>query len=142
MGDDPPAHHGRLSVLQPAPFWSHAGDPPLAFRGWFAIFESYIRLIEMERGTLDDHVRNDLLFSLLGTEGIRQFSSHDLIQAIATATWNEFRTAIKEHFQQPVTKVRARLASANDVRVPMSQQANFFRLCVSSPLTVNILLRS
>ncbi len=70
-------------------------------------------------------MKNDLLFSLLGTEGTRQFSSHDLVQAIATATWDEFRMAVKEHFQQPVNKAYARLDLSQRRQGPHESASEF-----------------
>ncbi len=46
----------------------------MPFRTWFVQFESYLDLVETERGAaLDNKTKNQLLFSLLGTEGVRQF---------------------------------------------------------------------
>ncbi len=77
----------------------------MPFRTWFVQFESYLDLVETERGAaLDNKTKNQLLFGLLRTEGVRQFGRTEAIDMIKTDMFNIFSSAIKEYFQHPASK--------------------------------------
>ncbi len=67
----------RISICQPSPFYPQPGDPSLPWRTWYTVFETYLLLLEEERGVpLSNLMKNSLLFSLLGTEVHKQFSGN------------------------------------------------------------------
>ncbi len=74
------AEKGRLHIPQPAPFMQFPGDPPMPYMTWIAVFGSYIDLVEAERGVvMENKIKNSLLFTLLGSEGQRQFGSNPIV---------------------------------------------------------------
>ncbi len=67
-------------IPQPAAFMQFHGDPPMPYPTWISVFESYIDLVEAERGTaMENKIKNSLLFALLGLEGQCQFGSHPIV---------------------------------------------------------------
>ncbi len=104
MGDEPAAaQRGRLSVPSPSPFLMHRGDLPLPYRAWFTSFDTYLTLVELERGELGDRYKNALLYQHLGTEGIHQFASQPAAQRIHTDTFTAFSDAVATFFAHPVS---------------------------------------
>ncbi len=66
-----PGQLGRLQVPQPMVFMAHLGDPALPFQTWIMAFDSFLQLAEAERNEqVNDQLKNALLFSLLGMEGL------------------------------------------------------------------------
>ncbi|MCP4546696.1 MAG: hypothetical protein GY835_09565, partial [bacterium] len=52
----------------------------MPFATWIATFNSYLTLVEAERGeALNDKTKNALVFGLLGSEGLRQFGSDPIV---------------------------------------------------------------
>ncbi len=52
----------------------------MPYTTWITVFESYVDLIEAERGeAMDNKVKNSLRFTLLGSEGQRQFGSNPIV---------------------------------------------------------------
>ncbi len=108
---------GRLQVPQPAPFLLHAGDPPIPFATWIAIFNSYLTLVEVECAeTLNDKTKNTLLFSLLGLEGLHQFGSNLIMGKMDDTplpTHMAFQAAVRQCFHCSPSILHACLDFAN-----------------------------
>ncbi len=100
----------RVQVPQPAFFLQHPGEPPIPFSTWISAFDAYLRLVELERGeALSASMKNSLLFSLLGQEGLCQFGNDPVV---ATMTEDDtmhaiFRAAVRHHFKWTTNVARA-----------------------------------
>ncbi len=52
--------------------FSHASWRPAAsYRAWFTLFDTYLTVVELERGTLEDRYKNALLYQHLGRASTR-----------------------------------------------------------------------
>ncbi len=87
----------------------YRGDPLLPYRAWFTSFDTYLTLVELEWGTLEDRYKNALLYQHLGTEGIHQFANQPVAQCIHTNTFATFSNAVAVFFAHPVSIPRAHL---------------------------------
>ncbi len=86
-------------------------------------------LVEAERGeALNDKMKNALLFSLLGSEGLCQFGS-DPIMATMDATpppmHTAFQAAVRQHFYRSPSILHACLDFANRRQSPNESAADF-----------------
>ncbi len=105
----------------------------MPFRTWFVQFESYLDLVETERGAvLDNKMKNQLLFSLLRTEGVRQFGRTEAIDRIKTDTLDIFLAAVKEYFQHPVSKCKCHFDMQMRHQAP-SESATEFLAALREP---------
>ncbi len=120
---------GRLQVPQPQPFLQHAGDPPVPFTTWVAAFNSWLTLVEVERGeALNAKTKNALLFSLLGSEGLRQFGSDPVVAQMddqTPPTHAVFQAAVKQRFHRPASISRACLDFQNRRQGSTESAADF-----------------
>ena len=94
----------------PREFLPNPGDPVLPFKHWIRLFENFIfskNSARKDEEKLTDEEKNRFLFTLLGFEGIRQFSSLPVCDKIATVTHETFIAAAKELFDAPVNPFKA-----------------------------------
>ncbi len=79
--------------------------------------EATLTLVEVERGeALNDKTKNVLLFSLLGSEGLRQFGSDPVVLQMneqVPPTHAAFQAAMKQRFHHPACISRACLDFQN-----------------------------
>ncbi len=129
-----PMLHGCLSIPLPAPFLIHQEDPPLSYRAWYTSFTTYLSLVELERGTLDDRYKNALLYQHLGTEGIRHFANECAMQHINTDRYDAFSEAVATFFLRPASIPHACLELLWQVQGPTETVAEFVTaLCEIAP---------
>lgn len=94
----------------PSPYLEHPGEPNLQFKTWLAVFNDFIDMSDAhlaEESKMSDKQKNAYLFALLGTEGIRIFSTDPAALAKDTTTYANFSKAATEVFGVPVNKIRA-----------------------------------
>ena len=94
----------------PREFLLSPGDPVLPFKHWIRLFENFVfskNSSRKEAEKLTNEEKNRFLFTLLGFEGIRQFSSLPVCDNIATVTHETFVAAAKELFDAPVNPFKA-----------------------------------
>ncbi len=117
---------GHLQVPQLAPFLHHPGDPLVPFKTWVATFNSWLSLVELERGeALANKTKNSLLFGLLGSEGLCQFGGDPIMDRMAddATTDAAFQATIQKCFQRPKTIARARFDFRNRQQGPSETAA-------------------
>ena len=94
----------------PKEFLPHPGDPVLPYRHWIRLFDNFIFMKNSFRGQgneMTDPEMNRFMFTLLGFEGIRIFSSTPECDQMDTATHEHFQQAVKELFDTPVNPFKA-----------------------------------
>ncbi len=119
---------GRIQVPQPQPFLQHAGDPPIPFNTSIVAFNSWQTLVEVERReSLNVKMKNALLFSLLGSEGLHQFDSDPVISQMneqVPPMPEAFQAAVKQRFHCPANISRACLYFHNHHLGPTESAAD------------------
>ncbi len=102
---------GNHKAVQPPPFLQHPGEPSVPFRPWFMLLESYFRLIDRgqsQTNQLTENDKKDILVSLLGAEGLKQFLRNPVMINKDQETWDSFHQAVKQQFDHPILKIQAR----------------------------------
>ncbi len=85
---------------------------------------------------LSDLMKNSLLFSLLGTEGHKQFSDNPTIETLNMATYADLSKVVMEHFQHLVNTVHAIWDLQHCQQGASEAAAEFLATLVTSFLTV------
>ena len=97
-------------VPTPKEFLPHPGNPVLPFKHWIRLFDNYIFMSNASRSDenkMNDEAKNRFLFTLLGFEAIRIFSSTPECDKISSSTHEDFKKAVKELFDTPVNPFKA-----------------------------------
>ncbi len=86
----------------PPRFWDSPGDVP-SFRLWTVQLENYIFSVDSQRtaaNKMSFELKDRLLLSLLGAEGIASFACTPEVQTIATTTFDAFFAAPNATFSR------------------------------------------
>ncbi len=65
----------RFHPPQPNMFLQHPESLPIPFRMWLTGFKGYMHLLEFDHAPLEEGIMKTVLFQLLGTEGMHQFTN-------------------------------------------------------------------
>lgn len=95
----------------PDRFWPHAGELPiLKWDQWFSQLCDFFALTDCglpADSRLADTEKNRYLRSLLGAEGLRQFSAHPVSGNVETASFADYSAAAKSYFGKATHEIRA-----------------------------------
>ncbi len=99
-----------LPVVPPTKYLEHPGPAPLTYNVWHTLFCRFVYQIDRARpldNQLTDEDKNTYLFSLLGSEGVRQFAANPAYSRLETAPHADFAAAVKQHFSRKPHLARA-----------------------------------
>ena len=97
-------------IPYPKEFFPTPGDPVLPFKHWIKLFDNFLYMKNASLphdNKLTSEDKNRFLFTLLGFEGIRIFTSNPMSNNMSTASHQDFKTSIKEIFDRPVNPFKA-----------------------------------
>ena len=101
----------KFSVPQVDKFWQYGGETPLLkWKDWQIQLDMFFTLTDFglpEDAKLSDSQKNMLLRSLLGAEGIRQFTAHPDADKFNTLPYSAYCAAAKSVFGRPINAIRA-----------------------------------